>query len=73
MVKVFTKNGCRQCAMTKKIMAACGIDFEEININNNPEFRDKLIADGFGSMPVVMTDDTSWAGFQPDKIHSLTN
>lgn len=77
MVKVFTKNNCPKCEMTKMILKQEGIEFEAINIEADlseeemekklQEFRDK----GFMSMPVVEADGVEFSDFQPEKLKEL--
>lgn len=71
MTIVYTKNNCVQCDMTKRLMDKIGVEYETINISENPEELDKLVELGYRSAPVVMTDNDSWAGFNPDKIAEL--
>lgn len=77
MIKVFTKNNCPKCEMTKMILNQEGIEFEAINIEVDlseeekekklQEFRDK----GFMSMPVVKSDGVEFSDFQPEKLKEL--
>jgi glutaredoxin-like protein NrdH len=57
--------------MTKRLMDKVGIEYDVINISENPDELDKLIQLGYRAAPVVVTDNDSWAGFQPDKIADL--
>lgn len=67
-VTVFTKNACSQCDSTKADLNARGIEYDVINITEQPEFLEKLIALGFRGAPVVITKVGAWAGYKPDKI-----
>jgi glutaredoxin-like protein NrdH len=72
MTTVYTKPNCVQCDMTKRMMDKLGVDYDTVDIVENPEELDKLIALGYRAAPVVITDDgESFAGFQPDKITAL--
>lgn len=72
MTTVYTKPNCVQCDMTKRLMDKIGISYTTVDIVENPEELDKLIAMGYRAAPVVMTEEgESWAGFQPDKITAL--
>jgi glutaredoxin-like protein NrdH len=57
--------------MTKRLMDKVGIEYDVINISENPDELDKLIQLGYRAAPVVVTDNDSWAGFQPDRIADL--
>lgn len=72
MTTVYTKPNCVQCDMTKRLMDKIGVSYTTVDIVENPEELDKLIAMGYRAAPVVMTEGgESWAGFQPDKITAL--
>lgn len=71
MVTVYTKNNCVQCDMTKRLMDKTGIKYDTVNISENEDALNKLIELGYKAAPVVITDNDSWAGFQPDKITEL--
>jgi glutaredoxin-like protein NrdH len=71
MTTVYTKPQCIQCDMTKRLMDKIGVEYTTVDIVENPEELDKLIALGYRAAPVVITDSDSWAGFQPDKITAL--
>jgi len=71
MVTIYTKNNCVQCDATKRMMDKLGVEYETVNISDYPEELDKLIALGYRAAPVVITDNDSWAGFQPDRITGL--
>lgn len=72
-VIIYTKSMCSQCDNTKQLFAKLGIDYNEINIEENPEVIDFLKAEGFMSAPVVFTADDSWSGFNKEKIESILN
>lgn len=74
MVKVYSKNNCIQCEMTKKYLKKANIEFTEFNISTNEDYVNELKTLGFKSVPVVMTNDAELAtivGFQPDKLKTL--
>jgi glutaredoxin-like protein NrdH len=48
-----------------------GVDYDTIDITQNPVALEMILKMGFTSAPVVITDTDSWAGFNPDKINSL--
>lgn len=73
MVKVYSKNNCIQCKQTKQWLKSRNIQFEEINIEENPDERSRLLSDprGFKSMPIVFANDKAWSGFRPDELASI--
>lgn len=71
MITVYTKPSCVQCEATKRMMDKLKIKYNTVDITVDTEAFDMLIAKGFKSAPVVITDNDSWAGFVPDKISGL--
>jgi glutaredoxin-like protein NrdH len=71
MITVYTKPACVQCEATKRMMDKLSIDYNTIDITLDTEAFDMLISKGYKSAPVVITDNDSWAGFNPDKISGL--
>ena len=70
-IKVYTKEKCIQCKMTKKLMNRLGVDYTEINIDEDKEALDYLKEKGVKSAPYIETENESWTGFQPDKIKQI--
>lgn len=60
-----------QCNMTKKFLEKAGADFEEINIDEKPEFIDHVKSLGFTAAPVIEAGDTVFSGFQPGKLKEI--
>jgi glutaredoxin len=52
-IKVFWQPGCSSCLRTKEFLTKQGIDFESINVHNNPAGMAELTALGARSVPVV--------------------
>lgn len=74
-VTVYTKSGCVQCSATTALMDRLGIDYELVDISNNPRIVAFLQGEGHKSLPVVFVgyeeDTDSWCGFRPDLIKKL--
>lgn len=71
MITVYTKPSCVQCDATKRHLAKLNLKFDTVDITEDQAAYDKIISMGFKAAPVVITDDESWAGYQPDKINGL--
>lgn len=71
MTTVYTKPSCVQCDMTKKLLDKNGVEYNTIDITQDQDAYDKIVAMGFLAAPVVISGEDSWAGFQPDKINSI--
>lgn len=52
-IKVFWQPGCSSCLRTKEFLASQGIEFESIDVHNDPKGRAELAALGARSVPVV--------------------
>lgn len=72
-VKIFSKNNCMQCKMTKRFLTENQISFEEINIDEQPEAVEWLKAQGYQSVPVTLSDADAIIGFRPDQLKSLAS
>ena len=71
MVTVYTKPSCVQCEATKRMMDKLKIEYTTVDISVDTEALDLVLSKGFKSAPVVITDNDSWSGFNPDKISEL--
>jgi glutaredoxin-like protein NrdH len=73
MVTVYTKPSCVQCEATKRMMDKLKIKYNTVDISVDAEAFDMVLSKGFKSAPVVITDNDSWSGFNPDKISGLVD
>lgn len=72
MVKVYSKNNCMQCKMTKRWLEEHNIDFEEANVSLDESAMAEARATGYTSMPIVMKgDQVLCSGFQPSNLATL--
>jgi glutaredoxin-like protein NrdH len=71
MITVYTKPSCVQCDATKRMMDKLGIEYSTVDITVDTDAFDMVVAKGFKSAPVVITENDAWAGFNPDKISGL--
>ena len=69
---VYSKTDCMQCNFTKKWLNEHGIEYEEINVEEDEAglnyIKDEL---GYQAVPVVVTATENWYGFRPDKLAEL--
>lgn len=56
MLTLYTKNNCGYCMQAKALLKNNNIEFEEINIEENPEARDFVINEGHRTMPQIYKD-----------------
>lgn len=72
MIKLYSKPGCVQCVMTKKVLDKDGIPYEEVDVIKSPDAADALKNMGFTGVPVVAAPGIDpWYGFSPDRLRSL--
>jgi len=57
MLIVYSKNHCPFCVQTKKWLEMKGIDYEEINVEQDPAKMAWLKAQGHRSVPQIYTED----------------
>lgn len=70
-VTVYTKPACVQCTATYRGLDSKGIEYEVIDLSQDPDALEQVKALGYLQAPVVVTDEDHWSGFQPDKIDEL--
>ncbi|MFD3506614.1 glutaredoxin-like protein NrdH [Nocardia sp. NPDC058666] len=70
-VTVYTKPACVQCNATYKALDKVGVDYNVIDISENDEARDFVMALGYLQAPIVVAGDDHWSGFRPDRIKAL--
>jgi len=61
---IYTKTGCPYCAAAREDLKSRGIEFEEINVAQNPEQLNEMIKiSGSRKVPVIITDGKTTVGF----------
>lgn len=71
MITVYTKPQCVQCDATKRWLTNNNLEFETVDITEDQEAFDRIVALGFRAAPVVESEAGSWSGFNPDKLSLL--
>lgn len=72
MIKIYTKNNCIQCKQTKLWLQNHGLDYHEINIDEDLSALEYLISANLRTLPVVFNDDDLITiGFQPWNLKGL--
>ena len=64
-VKLYTTSFCTYCNAAKKLLQQLNLNYEEINLDNQPELRQKLSAEngGYRTVPMIFVDGTFIGGF----------
>ena len=56
MLTVYSKNNCPFCTQAKNLLQLKGIEYQEIKIDENPEARDFVLAEGHRTVPQIYKD-----------------
>jgi glutaredoxin-like protein NrdH len=73
VITLYTKDHCQPCRATKRKLTDLGVEFVEVNVEHDPEARQRLIDAGFMESPVVWPEaGDPWSGFRPDLLATLT-
>lgn len=71
MITLYSKPRCPQCDATKRWLAKNGTSYIELDITDNSDARDYVMALGYLSAPVVVAGADHWSGFRPDRLDKL--
>ncbi|MFE3755580.1 redoxin NrdH [Nocardia tengchongensis] len=72
-ITVYTKPACVQCNATYRALDKAGVDYSVVDISENSDARDYVMALGYLQAPVVVAGDDHWSGFRPDRIKALAD
>lgn len=67
-VTVYTKPSCVQCTATYRALDSQGIEYEIVDLSEDPAALETVKELGYRQAPVVVTGNEHWSGFRPDKI-----
>jgi glutaredoxin-like protein NrdH len=70
-VTLYTKPACVQCTATRKALDKNGVEYDVVDITEDPAARDYVMSLGYLQAPVVIAGQQHWSGFRPDAIRSL--
>jgi glutaredoxin len=56
MLTVYSKNNCPFCVQAKNLLQLKGIEYEEIKIDEVPEAREFVLAEGHRTVPQIYKD-----------------
>lgn len=72
-ITIYTGEGCKDCHRTMDVLTRKGIEFEAVDVDTLSEAEtEELRAQGFRSLPIVVTDTEAWCGLRVDKLVTLT-
>jgi len=70
-VVIFTGNTWPYCHTAKEYLSQKGINFEERNINEDPNARKELIQRKIMGVPAIFVDDEIIVGFDKNRLDEL--
>jgi len=56
MLTVYSKNNCPFCVQAKALLVKNSIAFEEVKIDENPDAREFIVAEGHRTVPQIYKD-----------------
>jgi glutaredoxin 3 len=63
-VQIYTTAWCGYCVRAKALLSSRGIEFEEINLDDDPGFRQKLLEmTGGWTVPQIVVDGRPLGGY----------
>lgn len=71
-VTVYTLPECVQCDSTKRMLERNQIEFDVVDMSQDPIALEMVKSMGYTSAPVVIAGEDHWSGFRMDKIQSLS-
>jgi glutaredoxin-like protein NrdH len=71
-VTVYTLPACVQCDSTKRMMQRNQIEYDEVDMSQDPVALDMVKTLGYTAAPVVVSGEVHWSGFRMDRIQSLS-
>ncbi len=70
-VIVYSKPACVQCTATYRALDKVGVEYSIVDIAEDSDARDYVLALGYLQAPVVVFGGEHWSGFRPDRIKAL--
>ena len=64
MFVIYTQDRCNFCIKTKILLDSKGEPYEEININENPDAKEKIKKLGFKTVPQIWLDEEHIGGYE---------
>lgn len=56
MITVYSKNNCPYCVQAKNLLQLKGIEYQEVKIDETPEAREFVLAEGHRTVPQIYKD-----------------
>jgi glutaredoxin-like protein NrdH len=70
-ITVYSKPRCVQCDATYRALDNLGREYVVVDLTEDADARDYVMALGHLQAPVVVAGDKHWSGYRPDQISAL--
>ncbi|WPH64099.1 glutaredoxin-like protein [Staphylococcus phage vB_StaM_PB50] len=70
-IKFYTKNNCSKCMFSKMVLGNQGIEYTEINIDEDEKAKEELLSKGYQSLPVIDFGTDVVVGNDPAKLNQV--
>ena len=70
-ITLYSKPACTQCKFTKRELDKTGIEYEIVDISQDPQALEYVQQLGYLQAPVVQAGADHWSGFKPDRIRQV--
>lgn len=70
-ITVYSKPACVQCKATEHYLKKAELEYQKIDVTENPEAQEYVTSLGYTGVPVVVAGEDHWYGFSPDRIQGL--
>ncbi|MGI6797795.1 glutaredoxin-like protein NrdH [Gordonia sihwensis] len=71
-VTVYSKPACAQCNATYTALDKLGFPYTVVDVSEDSQARDHILALGYSQSPVVIVGDDHWSGFRPDRLKEIS-
>jgi glutaredoxin len=61
-------HGCNACNHAKEFLSRNGVKFTELNVSEDAQAREELLAMGYRAAPVIKVDNQTMLGFDAEKL-----
>ena len=69
---VYTKPSCVQCNATYRALDSTGIEYDIVDLSEDPAALETVKELGYLQAPVVVAGGQHWSGFRPDRIAEVS-
>lgn len=74
MIRIYSRPGCGQCAVTMKLLDRGGVPYEVIDLAADPWREEEVITLGCSELPVVvLPTGEHWSGLRYERVTALVS